>query len=194
MPGLFFFFSLRAPAQKKQFVTARGRAESHFQTFVCLLPVAGSEFSLESLQQGLRWAHDVTPPLLPQEPHILFTHHTAIQNPGTVSLPVLSLDLLHDFFQSRYVVAFSGEQLIARWHPLAAHYQRNVDLLTIRTAIARITPLGQLVSLGFTFEVRAGDDVQQPVVVEIEQFPQPILQIPAFPVEWGPSRIIRSWT
>jgi len=42
--------------------------------------------------------------------------------------------------------------------------------------IPRITPLGLRVAFRLALEIRAGDVVEQQVVVQIEQFTQPLLQ------------------
>ena len=60
---------------------------------------------------------------------------------------------------------------------LARHDQGEDDLLAIAAVITRVAALGQFVLLGQSFEVAAGQIVQQQVVIELEQALQAILQV-----------------
>ena len=103
--------------------------------------------------------------------------HAAVQRPDPVGLPVARLHHPDDLLQRRHVRAVAGKDLVAQGHATAAHHQRDIHLLAVRPVVSRVTALRQRIRRRFSFEVGAGDVVQQQVVVEFEQLAQPFLQV-----------------
>ena len=177
MHGLFLLLPLRAAAKNEYLGAVRGGAETNFQPSMDYPPILGQQLLFEALEHGLGRAHNVAPALLLQILHIVRADHAAIQHPDAVSLPVTRFHACDNFFQRGHVAAVAGKNLIPQRHPFAAHHQGNVDLLAIRTMVAGIAALRQRIGCCLAFEIGTGDVVQQQIVIQREQLPQPLLQM-----------------
>ena len=75
------------------------------------------------------------------------------------------------------VLGIPRQSQVGQREAVASHDQREHDLLAIAAVIAGIAAAGQIVLLGQTLEVGAGEVVEQEVVIELEQRPKLILQV-----------------
>jgi len=141
-----------------------------------LLPVFTQQLALKLPQRVLCRTQDVAPPASPQKPHIFLARQTTVHNPDSPGSSVELFHVPHDLFERGGIVAVAGEHLITQGHPATAHHQRDIHLLAVRAMISRIAPLRLRVAFRLSLEVRAGDVVEQQVVVQIEQFAKPLLQ------------------
>jgi len=66
------------------------------------------------------------------------------------------------------VVGIAGENFVPQWDALLGDDQADAHLQAIRPTVTRITTLGLGITPALSFEVGAGDVVQQQVVLEIE--------------------------
>ena len=88
-----------------------------------------------------------------------------------------TLHRLHNLLKRLAVVAVAFEDVIGDRQPLARDYQPDTDLFAVAAMIARVSPAGLWVPLGFTFKIRGGHVVQKQFVAGVEQGGEAFLQV-----------------
>lgn len=78
--------------------------------------------------------------------------------------------------ESGRVVPISGEHFVAQRQAATRYHQANAHLFAVGAVIPRVTALGQGIGIGLPLEVRAGHVIQQQVVLDREQFAEPLLE------------------
>ena len=128
-------------------------------------------------QLALRRADQVAPPRLAQPGEVLRAGHAPIHDPDPLGLPIAGLHRPHDLLHRGHVGPVAGEQLVAQRHALTGDDQGQADLAAVGPMIAAVPALGERVTRRGAFEVRARYVVEEQIVVQGEQLPQPLDQV-----------------
>ena len=107
----------------------------------------------------------------------LLADHATVHDPDSLRFPEPRLDRLDDGLDGLEILRVARQCQVGQGETVAGHDQRQHDLFAIAAVIAGITAAGQVVLLGQALEVGAGQVVEQQVVVELEQFPELVLQV-----------------
>ena len=83
---------------------------------------------------------------------------------------------VRDVHDGRTVATVSLEHFATDRHAATGYCQRDAHLLAVAVLVACITELGLEVTLRLTFELRAGNVVQQQVVLEFKLFSRTVFQ------------------
>jgi hypothetical protein len=165
---LFFLLPIGTAGQDERFVAFGAGNQFHFHPRLDFVPVPLRQILLEAAQHGLGRADDIRPAPGTQELQVRFADHPAVQHPDTLCLPVFPLHGTDDPLDRRGIVGVAGEDFVAQGDTVIRHHQPNAHLRAVRAVVSGITPPGQRVADAFPFKVRAGDVVEQQVVLQIE--------------------------
>jgi len=83
----------------------------------------------------------------------------------------------HDRLQGLRIVGIAGEHLIAKRKAIEGHHQGNQDLLAVGPMVPTVAALGLGIALRETLEIRARHVVEQQVVLQGKQLPEPLAQM-----------------
>ena len=173
----FFFTPVGTARQHKGLRAIWSRHQLDFHTFLHGVPVAFGQGPLELAEHRLGRADDVLAAAVAQELQILLADHAAVQHPDALRLAVLRFHGRDDLGNGFAVVGVACENFVTQRNAFLRDDQADAHLQAIRTTVTRITALGLGITLALSFEVGAGDVVQQQVVLEIEQVPQAFLEM-----------------
>jgi hypothetical protein len=173
----FFFPPIGAARQHKGLRALWPGHQLDFDTVLHGVPVAFGQGTLELAEHPLGRADDVLATAVAQELQVFFADHAAVQHPDALRLAVLRFHGRDDIGDGFAVVGVACENFVTQRNAFLRDDQADAHLRAIRTTVARITALGLGIALALSFEVGAGDIVQEQVKGEIEQVPQPLLEM-----------------
>ena len=99
-----------------------------------------------------------------------FADQTPIQHPQASRLSILLLHQTHDLLKRGDIVAVAGEHFIGDRQPFGRNHQSNAHLFAIRPVIATVAAGRFEIFLRQSFDVGAGDIVEQ----ELEANAKPV--------------------
>ena len=169
---------LARAAQQERLRAVRTSAELGFHPVAHRLPVALlRQLSAPLAHLAARRPDQIAPPALLEPGEVVLAHHPAVHHPHPLRQPEARLHRLHDLLDRGHVHPIAREHLVAQRHSLARHHQRDAHLLAVRPVIPAVAALRQRIARRQSLEVRARHVVQQQVVLQREQLPQPRLQV-----------------
>ena len=131
----------------------------------------------ELLELGLRCPNDVAPASVAQPGKVCGARHAAVGNPDASHHTVARLHGGHDRLQGARIVGVAGEHLVAERKAVEGHHQRDAYLLAVGAMVARVAAPGLRVGFRQAFEIRAGDVVEQHLVLDRKQFAAALRQM-----------------
>ena len=106
----------------------------------------------------------------------LLTDHAPVHDPDPLGLAELLLNLGHDRLDRLQILGIARQRPVRQREAVAGDHQRQDDLLAVATVVPRVAAQSQFVLDGQALEVGAGQVVEQQVVIELEESPEPVLQ------------------
>jgi len=159
---LLLLLSVARQAKDEGILAIRSGAKLDFQPVADNAPILLLDDLLLPVLKLCLWSpYQVASIRLPQPRKIVFTRHSAVHDPDPIGLAEPTLHRRHDLFNGGDVGTIAVENLVAEWHSLLRHDQRNAHLLAVRTVVAAVPPFCLRIRVGLPFEVRARHIIEQ---------------------------------
>src|SRR5512135_2559184 len=171
-------FPSRATARQQViFVLAADQLDLDLGVLGEPLPGTACQLALERGQFTAAGGHHIPSSGLLEKRQRLLADHATIDDPDPLGFAKLLLDLSDDGRDGLQVLSIARQGPMRQGKAIAGHYEGQNDLLAVATMVSRVSPAGQIVLASQALDVGAGQVVEQEVVIELEEGPQPVFEV-----------------